>query len=326
MTGDHMDARARWRTTIASPLDVPDAHPLSAAIAVDVAGQSVSGPNQDHNTDHYLAIRLGRLQETLVTSLAAADLPPRFEESAYTMLVADGLDAQGVGARASRLALSTLAHLAIRYGKWNVRIGPDGASEIIEQGEFLYRQVSDAMIEAGRSDMALSHMATSITAVYIAGADLFFAHVGHSRAFLFRNGVLIQLTMEHSLERLISASAALRRVRLDARRPITAEQPASEPTHAPGDAGSSSGSDSNVTIEHVQLWSGDRVLLCTDGLTDAVREEQIADVLAGQRRPADECQRLVDLARRNGTSDSVTVMLADYAIRTPHPPDRAFAL
>jgi protein phosphatase len=326
MTGDRTDAETKRRALIAGAVDTPPDPPISSTIAVDVAAVSMCGEHQLNNTDHYLAIRLGRTQETLVSSLADGDLPGRFDESAYVMLVADGLDGHGVGARASRLALSTLAHLAIRYGKWNVRVSGENASEIVEQGEFLYRQVSDAMIEAGRTDLALAHMATSLTAVYIAGADLFFAHAGHSRAFLFRNGVLIQLTLEHSLERLISASAALRRVRLEARRPRAVDPSAQEPPHHAGDASGTTASGQNITIEHVQLWPGDRVLLCTNGLTDVLREEQIADVLAGQRRPAEECQRLVDLAREAGTTDSVTALLADYRIRTPHAPARVFDL
>jgi len=272
-----------------------------------VAGVSVCGTTQAQNTDHFVALRLGRLQETLTSSLAASDLPPRFEEYAYTMLVADGLDGDGTGARASRFALSTLAHLAIRYGKWNVRIGADTASEIAAQGEFLYRQITDAIVQASRADSTLAGMATSLTALYIAGSDLFFAHVGHSRAFLFRNGALIQLTMDHTLERLISASAALRRVRLEAGRPDGAR---------PGADAAGPGRDgTEIAIEHVQLWPADRVLLCTNGLTDVVREEQIADVLAAQRRPADDARRLVDLALDKGATDSVTVVLGDYRMR-----------
>ena len=86
-----------------------------------------------HNTDHYLALRLGRLQETLASSLSAGDLPARFEEYAYAMVVADGLGEEGAGARASRVALSTLAHLAVRYGRWNVRIERD-----IQSNRFAY--------------------------------------------------------------------------------------------------------------------------------------------------------------------------------------------
>jgi len=319
-TDQHDSTRAEWRAAVSRPLDAPAFQPLSASIALDVAGVSVPGKAQFQNTDHFVAIRLGRMQETLTTTLAAADLPPRFEEYGYCLLVADGLDADGTGGRASRFALSTLAHLAIRHGKWNVRIGPETASDIAEQSEFLYRQVTDALIHASRADASLAGMATSLTALYVAGADLFFAHVGHSRAFLFRNGVLIQLTMDHTLERLISASAALRRVRLEARRPHGAEPSAADAPRAAADPLSARGNGTEIAIEHVQLWPADRLLLCTDGLTDCVREEQIADLLAGQRRPADDARRLVDLALANGATDSVTVLLGDYSVRGSHEP------
>jgi protein phosphatase len=312
MATDQRDStRAEWRAAVSRPLDAPAFHPVSANIGLEVAGVSVCGKTQLQNTDHFVAIRLGRMQETLTTSLAEADLPPRFEEYAYAMLVADGLDSDG-GGRASRFALSTLAHLAIRYGKWNVRIGPDTPSDVIAQGEFLYRQLTDAVIHASRADAGLAGMATSLTALYVAGADLFFAHVGHSRAYLFRNGVLIQLTMDHTLERLISASAALRRVRLEARRPPGTEPSAPDAPRAVPDALASRGNGTEIAIEHVQLWPADRLLLCTNGLTDYVREDQIADVLAGQRKPADDAQRLVNVALERGATDSVTVLLGDY--------------
>jgi len=315
MATDQRDSsRADWRAAVSRPIDPPAFQPVSASIGLEVAGVSVSGKAQLQNTDHFVAIRLGRMQETLTTSLAEADLPPRFEEYAYAMLVADGLDGDG-GGRASRFALSTLAHLAIRYGKWNVRIGPDTASDVIAQGEFLYRQLTDAVIHASRADASLAGMATSLTALYVAGSDLFFAHVGHSRAYLFRNGVLIQLTMDHTLERLISASAALRRVRLEARRPPGTEPSAPDVPRAVPDALGSRGNGTEIAIEHVQLWPADRLLLCTNGLTDCVREDQIADVLSGQRKPADDAQRLVDVALERDATDSVTVLLGDYWVR-----------
>src|SRR5215470_2038014 len=284
MATDQRDSsRAEWRAAVSRPIDAQAFQPVSASIGLEVAGVSVCGKTQLQNTDHFVAIRLGRMQETLTTSLAAADLPPRFEEYAYSMLVADGLDGDGTGARASRFALSTLAHLAIRYGKWNVRVGPETASDVAAQSEFLYRQLTEAVIQASRADASLAGMATSLTALYVAGADLFFAHVGHSRAYLFRNGVLIQLTMDHTLERLISASAALRRVRLEARRPHGAELSPDATRTAP-DALGTRGNGTEIAIEHVQLWPADRLLLCTDGLTNSVREDHIADILAGQRR------------------------------------------
>ena len=297
-----------WRVIVSRPLDVPAFQPLSSAVGIEAAAASSCGKARSQNTDHYLVVRFGRLQETMLTSLVSADLPPPFEEYAYAMLVADGLDEEGGGARASRLALSTVAHLAIRYGKWNVRIGPDNIAEVVEQSELLYREVNNAMREASRAEIRLADMAASLTALYIAGADLFYMHVGHSRAYLFRKGVLIPLTTDHTLEQL----------RRETHKPTLLEQSKRDQAHVVIETIGGSPSGPDVAIEHVQLWTGDRVILCTNGLTDVVSDDTIADVLASQRRPAEECQRLVDLALAADAPDNVTVLVADYWIDQPH--------
>jgi PPM family protein phosphatase len=302
MTDDQTERDDEWRAIVSRPLDIPAFQPLSSAVGIDVAAASSSGKARSQNTDHYLVVRFGRLQETMLTSLAAADLPPPFEEYAYAMMVADGLDEEGGGARASRLALSTVAHLAVRYGKWNVRIGPDNIIEVVEQSELLYREVNNAMREASKAEIRLADMAASLTAVYIAGADLFYMHVGHSRAYLFRNGVLIPLTTDHTLEQL----------RREAHKPTLLDQAKRDQAHVLIETLGGSSSGPGMTIEHVQLLTGDRVILCTNGLTDVVSADTIADVLAAQRRPAEECQRLVDLALAAGGPDNVTVLVADY--------------
>ncbi len=194
------DTRNQWRAIISPPLDIEPFHPLSSAMALEIAADSVRGKWRAHNTDHYLALRTGRLRETLITSLAAADLPPRFEEYAYSMLVADGLSEDAGGARASRVALSALAHLYIEYGKWNVRVNVDTMGDIVQEAEFLSRRVNDAVIEASRAHAELGDMATSLTAAYVAEDDLFLFHVGHSRAYLFRDGILTQVTATHTLD------------------------------------------------------------------------------------------------------------------------------
>jgi protein phosphatase len=298
------ESKAHWRSVVSQPVEIADFYPLSSALAVEVAAASVCGRLRPHNTDHYLAIRFGRLQETLVTSLAAADLPPRFEEYAYAMLVADGLDESGAGARASRIALSTLAKLAIRYGRWNVRADPETLADIVEQGEFFYRRANDEVLRESRSDLALTDMATSLTALYIAEGDLIFAHVGHSKAFLFRDGCLTQLTKDHTLDEQsgVPGSRPSERPKADYRHFVTRSV-----------GGDPSGPD--VEIEHVKLSPGDRLLLCTNGLTDVVSRDPIADTLALSRPPHDDCQRLIELARAAGSPDDVTVMVADYQLR-----------
>jgi protein phosphatase len=276
------DVRARRRAALAEALDTDTFQSLSSAIAVDVGAASAVGRLQPWNTDHYLALRVGRTQDTMVSSLAASDLPGRFEEFAYALLVADGIGE--TGARASRVALSTLAHLAVKYGRWNVRIEPDTIADIYEQGEFLYRRLHAAIVHASRSALELIDMATNLTALYVAEADLFYAHVGRSSAYLFRDGRLMSLTPPPSGAEAQSA--------LDGR-------------HRPGD----------IEVEHCRLESGDRLLVCSNGVTDVLSASQIADALAPRRRAQDDCQRLIDLAVAAGNLDDATALVADYTVR-----------
>lgn len=301
MTNDDPDLQ--WRSLLSRPVDNEPFKPLSSVASLLVAASSISGRLRSLNTDHYLAIRLGRMQETILSSLTPADLPPRFEEFGYALMVADGLGDGGSGARASRVALSALAHLAIRYSRWNVRVDADSIGEITEQGAFLYRRVHDAIVEASRADPLLADMATSLTAMYIAGADLFFANVGHSKGFLFRDGSLFQLTTDHTfgeqrIEPVGGTSVG------DTRRDFTHVV-----TKLVG-----GGAELDAAIEHVDLLSGDRLVLCTNGLTDVVSLNDIAGTLSLQRRPEDDCQRLIELATAARGADDVTVIVADYQL------------
>jgi serine/threonine protein phosphatase PrpC len=297
------DPKEQLRAVVSRPLETGHFVPASSAIALEIGAASVCGMSNPHNTDHFLALRLGRLQETVTTSLAASDLPSHFEEYSYAMLVADGLGA--VGARASRVALSALAHLAIQYGQWNVRVNPETARAIVAQVEFLGGQVHDAVRDASRSDCHLADMATSLTALYVAEDNLFFAHVGHSTAFLQRDGILIQLTTSHTLQQRPHGAdriVPVDRTKLDSGHRVT-EMIGGRPA-AP-----------DLESEHIKLLTGDRLLLCTNGLTDVLTQDQIADVLACCRHAKEDCRQLIDLAVAEGSPDDVTVVLADYTVR-----------
>ena len=82
--------------------------------------------------------------------------------------------------------------------------------------------------------------------------------------------------------------------------------------HILTDAVGAGGGPPPVDVEQFRLTGGDIVLLCTNGLTDAIDEGQIADVLARPRRPAEQCALLTELARERQSEDNVTVVLAQY--------------
>src|SRR5262245_44524656 len=127
---EHDPDEAR-RSALSPVLDGASFRPLSSTVEIELGARSHSGSVQPRNEDHHLVLRLGRSQETLATSLTDADLPARFEEFGYAMVVADGLGQTGSGAVASRVALSTLAHLLLRFGQWDLRVDPQVASDIV---------------------------------------------------------------------------------------------------------------------------------------------------------------------------------------------------
>ena len=175
----------------------------------------------------------------LATSLSAAEVPSRFEEHGYTMLVADGFGEGGAGSVASRVALSTIAHLALHHGQWNLRIDPKTAAEILERAEFFYNRADAAVFAKSRTSLLMTGMTTALTAAYSAGDDLFVAHVGHSRAYLFRQGALSLLTRDHTIERHLA----------DTHRPACVERRAQDLRHILTDALGASGGQPMVEVE-----------------------------------------------------------------------------
>ena len=79
------------RAALSPVLTFDEFRPLSSSVRVECDARSHRGMSCQRNDDHYLVVRLGRHQETLMTSLSASEMPPRFDEWGFVMLVADGL-------------------------------------------------------------------------------------------------------------------------------------------------------------------------------------------------------------------------------------------
>jgi PPM family protein phosphatase len=281
--------------------------PLSASVEVTFGAHSGCGRMHALNEDHYIVVRLGRHQETLMTSLPDDLVSDRFDESGYAMVVADGLGESGAGEHASRLAVATLMHLALHFGKWNLRIDDKIAQEVMQRAERFYRHVDSAVAHQAKSHPG-ARLETTLTAVFGAGRDLFFAHVGHSRAYLFRELTLMRLTRDHTVAERQSWNVPvgpLVDVNLSARdlRHIITETIGMAGTVGP-----------TIDLERVQLMDGDRVLVCTNGLTDTIDESRIGEVLASGASPNEQSRILVELAMAAGAEDDATALVALYRI------------
>lgn len=304
MVKDEAQQSERDTAELVSPAWDVRAHNIpSALVEVDLAGLSHQGFVRRNNEDHYLAARVSRSLETVITNLGDGVLPRSFDETAYGMLVADGMGGMKAGELASSIALLRLLELVVQTPDWVMKINEsDNAAIVMRRMTDRFRQIDDDLRQEGEKDRALYGMGTTLTVAASLGTDLFVSHIGDSRAYLLRSGKLHQMTKDHTLaQALIEAGLA------EAQDTSTQAM-----RHVLTAALGSTGKRTDPQVQRFHLSDGDQLLLCTDGLTEMVADENITSVL--QRAPSAQaaCQGLVDLALAGGGKDNITVVLARY--------------
>jgi protein phosphatase len=145
---------------------------------------------------------------------------------------------------------------------------------------------------------------TTMTAAWSLGKDLFVMNIGDSRAYLFRNNQLMQLTSDHTLAQELVRQGVIRQDEVATNRfknvltkCLGSDNRASEPD-----------------VQKMTLLDGDVLLLCTDGLTDMVDHEEIASVLAGRKSCMIACEELLAMALEAGGKDNVSIIIARYQL------------
>ena len=205
--------------------------------------------------------------------------------------VADGMGASPGGETASRLALDTLE---------TQFAGRPTAAGLAEAA----RAASRAIWDRASSDPSLDGMATTLTALAVLGdgeqVQLAVASVGDSRAYLFSEGQLRQLTHDHSIAQALMDAGELDQdqARTHPSRSLLTRALGVAPAVEP-----------DVCLPAVTGTA--RLLLCTDGLTAHAEDAAIADVLADVAEPGQAAARLIQLANHNGGSDNTAVVVID---------------
>ena len=275
--------------------------PPSSTVQVTFGARSRRGQGRSVNEDHFAVIQLGRHQETLLTSLPTNDIPQRFDEFGHAMIVADGAGEDGSGETASRLAIETLSQLMLHFGRWNLRVNEQVAREMMDRAERFIEHVNTVMTASKRAAEGIKQEST-LTAIFGAGRDLFFAHVGHSRAYLLRDHLLMRLTRDHTHGRSGELSMA----------PLIDVKAASRDLNHILTGMLGVRSALAIDLERFRILDHDRILICTNGLTDVV-DPQVIGALLGTEQTADEqCAALLDAAK--GAPDDATVVVAHYRV------------
>ncbi|MDF2827828.1 MAG: potassium transporter ATPase [Mycobacterium sp.] len=214
------------------------------------------------------------------------------EDSVYAgarlLALADGMGGHAAGEVASQLVIAALAHLD----------DDEPGGDLLSKLNQAVHEGNSAIAAHVDADPELEGMGTTLTAILFAGNRLGLCHIGDSRGYLLRDGELTQITKDDTFVQTL----------VDEGR-ITAEEAHSHPQRSLI-MRALTGHEVEPTLTVREAKAGDRYLLCSDGLSDPVSHETIADALALEDVAA-SADRLIELALRGGGPDNVTVVVAD---------------
>jgi protein phosphatase len=216
-------------------------------------------------------------------------------------VVCDGMGGARSGEVASRLAVDTiLASLAASANGHGPPPDESGYRPLTARLASAVRQSNDLIFDQSTSDARHAGMGTTVVGACLADGIASIAHVGDSRAYLWRRGAIEPLTTDHSV------------VQAQVRDGLIAQEHSLQ-SHQQNlllrALGHRSGVDVDVT--EVPVHAGDFLLLCTDGLTRMVPDAGLAIAIAAAREPQAICDALVEEANRGGGPDNVTVVVVE---------------
>jgi len=275
---------------------------------VEVSAHTDRGLKREANEDAYLIFRTGRFLQRVQSSISEEELDSHYDVAGHILAVADGMGGAAAGEIASREALVEAFRLILRSPKWLLSLDDPATRDAEIQAYFERTKgyiagVHAALTQRASADPTVAGMGTTLTVAYGVGLDLFVAHVGDSRAYLFRGGRLAHITRDHTVAQYLADRGKISQEEVDThpRRHFL--------TSVVGGGHESAGGD----LHHLALEIGDAVLLCTDGLTGLVRDEEIAEILRQAPCCDDACDALVSRALERGAPDNVTVVMARYS-------------
>jgi serine/threonine protein phosphatase PrpC len=258
---------------------------------VRYAGRSAVGLVREHNEDNFV-----------IANLTSGDVSPRdaslielVGEGGLMFAVCDGMGGAAAGEVASQMAVDVL-HEEMRRGGV-----PRERDELARRLVTAVEEAGRRIFEAAQKERSRRGMGTTATAAVLVDKVLFIAEVGDSRAYMLRGGALKQLTKDQSLVNQLIEAGHL----------TEAEAEAFEHSNIILQALGTS-ETVQVDLTFVELRRGDRLMLCSDGLSGLVHGDTLRDALVSIDDPSDCTAALVKYAEAGGGHDNITVVVIDF--------------
>lgn len=270
----------------------------SPAINVTYGGASDIGNVRDNNEDHFAVIHRFRSQHMLLSNLPRENVPA-FRDEAFVFVVTDGMGGAAAGELASRFVMEEAWDLSGQASSWVMRIHDISSQQLQERLDAYASRMHEKLIRLSKDDPKLDGMGTTWTSAYVVGWDAVLAHVGDSRAYLYRDGELKQLTRDHTLAQELEDRGVARE---------NTERFRNVLTNSLGGKHSEAIAD----VQHLTLEHDDRLLLCTDGLSDQVDKNMVVQILKKADTPQSACDMLISAALKAGGKDNITAIVAAF--------------
>lgn len=214
------------------------------------------------------------------------------QDRGILLALSDGMGGHQAGEVASALVLESLQAALAAEG--------EKPALIAEQLEQAVQRANLSVVDAARTTDRRG-MGATLTAVFVRGPDAYIAEIGDSRAYLLRNGRLRQITRDQSLVQLMVDHGVL-----------SPEEARESPSKNVILQAVGLSTDVRVAIARLALRRGDRFLLCSDGVSNAISDDELRELLTGQT-PHHACRAMIALANERGGDDNQTAIVADLA-------------
>jgi serine/threonine protein phosphatase PrpC len=262
---------------------------------VDAFGLTHPGLVRRTNADHFLVASLHRTLKVHATSLSGDVGPQETETRGFLLLVADGVGGLAGAAEGSARAVQSVAQHLLHATELCSQMA-------IEKTDEAGKSLREAVMEAHRTLLAATEEegranASTLTMFASFWPRAFVVHVGDSRAYRYHDGVLDRLTTDQTFAQMMVESGAL----------TPAGAAGSHLKHVLWSALGSQEAVPEVVVTN--LTGRGVVMLCTDGLTNHVSDDEIKTHLASCRSAEETCRSLVNLALARGGHDNVTVVI-----------------
>src|SRR5688572_1753773 len=223
------------------------------------------------------------------------------QEDSVLAIVADGMGGAAAGEEASRLAVEAIEEGLVQSEapvlQNFVELGDETVAQKLRD---IIQSANNEIMERAAAEPELRGMGTTVTLAFVRDMHAIVAHVGDSRAYLVskRDRKITQITADHSfVEALVAAGH------------ITQEQAEDHPMRNVLYRALGQTEDVDVDVYHTRLRVGDRVVLCSDGLTRHVKAQEISELALSTDDPEIISQKLIDLANERGGEDNVSVIV-----------------